>query len=322
MSERYTNTLDLPEPFLRAAERHAYSKGESRYSVTELIKPARAGALERLYNDAIVEDVADTIWSLLGGIGHGILEQAGAPSTGALLEERLFATVGGIVISGAMDHTLLLPTGCLDDYKFTATYQVMRAPKFEWIAQLNIYAYLRALHGQAITRLRIVAILRDWIMSRARAALLKPPVEGRIPYPSHQVAVVPIPLWTLEETEAYIASRIQAHLEADEWAKTYDVTKYQESDPTCTDEDRWVRERRWAFMKESRKTAVKLYDTEAEAQMAAMDVKGGYTEPRGGEPIRCMDWCKVGRAGLCSQWNLDKDKFVTRLDDVDASAFE
>src|SRR5882724_4792580 len=102
-----TNKLNLPEPFVRFANRKRYSKGEARYSVTEIIKPARMGALERLYGDTIVEDVADYGHALFGSAVHMVLEVSGAPETGALLEERLFMDVNGVRISGGMDHCLL-----------------------------------------------------------------------------------------------------------------------------------------------------------------------------------------------------------------------
>lgn len=344
-----TNKLNLPEPILRAAEREMYSKGDARYSVTELIKPARMAALQRLYGDSIVEDVADNIWSVLGRIGHGILEASGAPVTGAILEERLYADVLNVRISGAMDHTVLLPTGCLDDYKFTNVYAVSHGVKFEWEAQLNIYAWLRSLAGQTVERLRVVAILRDWTISRARSAghiweavtvhgecckdgecespgyqiVGSGGPDADAKYPSHQVKVVEIPLWGNEKTQGYVEERVRAHLEADTWATNGDREEpLPAMEPHCTDEERWVRPTRYAFMKRSRKTAVKLYDSLEEAQMVANATPGGYTEVRGGEPVRCIDYCTVGRAGLCTQYESDKPRFASTANAIDTSAFD
>ena len=312
-----TNKLNLPEPILRAAERELYSKGDARYSVTELLKPPRMAALQRLYADAIVEDVADNIWSVLGRIGHGILEASGAPVTGAILEERLYADVLGVRISGAMDHTVLLPTGCLDDYKFTNVYAVSHGLKREWEQQLNIYTWLRGLHGQTIERLRVVAILRDWLISRARAAAL-----SGASYPQHQVVTLDVPLWTREETQMFVEERVALHLAADDWAQHLNARPGHITEPRCTDEDRWTRPTRYALMKKGRKTAIKLYDTPEEAQMVANTAPGQYVELRGGEPVRCIDYCTVGRAGLCSQWNLDRERFATPRGEIDTSAFD
>jgi len=308
-----TNLLNLPEPILRAAERDAYSKGDADYSVTELIKPARMAALQRLYADTIVEDVADNIWSLLGRLGHSMLEAAGAPETGAILEERLYATVLGKRISGQMDHTILRPTGVLDDYKFVSVWAVLDGIKPEWEAQLNLYAWLRSLAGQTVTALRVIAMLRDWSIAKARTESEK----GR--YPKRQVAAIDVPLWPLDKVVAFVEERVWAHSQADEWATHPE--SFGAREPLCSDEERWVRPVKWALMKGENKRATKLYDQRQDAEMSAQAAKGFRVERRGGEPIRCIDYCSVGRAGLCGQWNAEK-VLLSTSELVDTSAFD
>lgn len=317
-----TNKLNLPEPFLRAAEAAAYSKGEAQYSVTELIKPVRLGALSRLYRDVIVEDVADCMPSLMGRMFHLMLEKAGAPVTKAILEERLYANVNGVVISGAMDHTVLWTDGpdkgTLDDYKSCSVYSVTKGTKFEWEAQLNIYHWLRSLQGQSVDRLRIIAWMKDWFVSRAIAS-----VKSGGNYPEHEIAVIEVPMWDFKDTEQYVAGRIAAHQAADVWAHAMSQpgVASAEPEPQCSDEDRWRDKIRWAVMKTGRKTAIKLYDTEAEANFIAAQQKGGYVEVRGGTYKRCLLYCPPGRAGLCGQWERDKAANPT-AGEVDTSAFE
>ena len=320
------NQLNLPEPFVRATEAALYSKGDARYSVTELIEPARIGALRRFYVNDIVEDVADNVASLMGTMFHKLLEAAGAPTTHAILEERLYADIEGVTISGAMDHTILWDNGCLDDYKATKVYSVQTALRYgkpDWTAQLNIYRWLRSLLGQTIEKLRIIAWMKDWFIARAIAA-----AQGERPdsYPQHEILAIDIPVWPLEQTEAYIRGRIIAHKAADEWAAATNGGVLLEvegvDEPRCTDEDRWRNKTRWACMKESRKTALKLYDTEAEARYAASQEKGGYVEQRGGEYRRCALYCNVGRAGLCSQWEADKAVMKDNGHVIDTSAFD
>lgn len=334
-----TNKLGLPEPILRAAEAEMYSKGDARYSVTELLKPPRMAALQRLYRDVIVEDVADQIWSVLGKIGHGILEASGAPETGAILEERLYMDVAGVRVSGAMDHTVLLPTGQLDDYKFTNVYSVSRGCKAEWEEQLNLYRLLRTVNGQAVERLRIVAILRDWLLSRARAAghlyestgfdeegntvykFVKE--EPGAWYPAQQVVTVDVKMWPIQQAQLFIEGRVAAHLAADEWATHLAAGTLSDiTEPRCTDADRWKKPDVYACMKEGRKTAIKKYDTKGEAEYAATQQKGGYVEFRPGPYTRCIDYCSVGRAGLCSQWEADKKQGAATALEVDTSAFD
>lgn len=317
-----TNKLNLPEPFLRAYEAKAYDKGPGvRYSASELIQPARLAALRRLYADVIVEDVADCMPSLIGTMFHLMLERAGAPQTGAILEERLYADVDGIRISGAMDHTLLWEDGTLDDYKSCSVYAVRGGHKFEWEAQTNIYRWFRALHGQKVERLRVIAWMRDWMISRAIAAAANP--EGA-PYPPHEIAVVEIPVWPLEQTEAYIKERIAEHVAADRWAADMNSHAPGERafiEPLCTDEERWREKVQWAVMREGRKTAIKKYDSKEEAEFVASQTKGGYIEIRGGTYKRCLLYCPAGRAGLCTQWERDKAE-SPHTAVIDTSAFD
>lgn len=319
----YTNKLNLPEPFLRAAENGSYSKGLALYSVTELIDPPRYGALRRLYKDIIVEDVADQIEALMGTMFHQMLEKAGAPTTQAILEERLYAQYNGVTISGAMDHTILWDNGCLDDYKATKVYAVRSATTYgkpEWTAQLNVYRLLRALHGQTIEKLRIIAWMKDWSIALATASAQKEDGD----YPAHAILPIEIEVWPLEQAEAYVKERIRLHLEADRWANanTPDENGEFPPEPRCTDEERWRNPIRWACMKEGRKTAIKLYDTWAEANYAVSQTNGGYTEVRGGECKRCVLYCTVGRAGLCTQWEAEKAVLPNKGAALDTSAFD
>lgn len=290
---KLTNDLALPEPIVRAIQARAYSKGDADYSVTELLAPPRAKALERANRDRLVEDVADNIYSLVGTIGHGILERSGAPETGAILEERLYMDIDGVRISGAMDHTLLLPTGVIDDYKFTSVWQVKNGCKPEWTQQLNVYALLRAANGQIVTGLRIVAILRDWTAPQAARST---PDK----YPPRQVVVFDVELWPLERTREFLCERIALHQAAD-GAVESGLEPYP-----CSDDERWVRDRAFAVMKPGRKSAVRVYDSLGEAQLHAESIPGGTVEPRGGEPTRCLYYCTVGKAGLCSQFNAER----------------
>ncbi len=311
-----TNKLDLPEPFLRACEAERYSKGDVRYSASELVKPARMAALERLYRDVIVEDVADHVWSLFGTIVHKILELSGAPETGALIEERLYAEVAGVRISGKMDHCVLYPDGRLDDYKTTSVWAVIHGLKREWEEQLNIYRFLQHANGRAVTALRVVAFLKDWSIGKARAS------SENGSYPKKAVVALEVPVWDIERAEQFVRERIQTHVEADRWAQepVHLDKSQQATEPLCSPEERWLRPIRYAVVKEGNKRATRVYDTSGEADYAAHALGNAHIERRGGEPVRCIDYCSVGRAGLCTQWEADKKNFDVQQ--IDTSAFE
>ncbi len=104
-------------------------------------------------------------------------------------------------------------------------------------------------------------------------------------YPDSQVKVLDVPVFDRADVEAYLESRLQAHIEA------------QDVLPECTPEEKWERPERWALMKKGAKRAIKLYDTEAQASAAVSDPKQ-FVEQRPGEWVRCHYYCTV--SAYCS----------------------
>lgn len=282
-----TNKLGLPSSIVKAVARDPYTRGDAHISVTGLIGPARKRMLEHIHKDELTEDVADRIWALMGQIAHGILERA---DDEAWCEERLYITRHGWKISGQFDRVLLEENGLLQDYKLTSTYSVKNDTKKEWIAQANLYRLMLREHGYKVDRLQIVAILRDWQKSKAKHDLN---------YPQAPCAVIDLPIWEAQETEAFITERLMAHGMA------------QTELPQCSDDERWMRGEKWALMKIGNKKATSLHDTE-EAALEALKEAGDKfkIEHRKGENIRCQDYCSA--APFCNQWKeLNR---VTRID--------
>jgi hypothetical protein len=80
------------------------------------------------------------LWSLLGSALHVVMERG--ETSGWIKEERLFAEVDGVSISGAIDLQEEGESGItIYDYKFTSAWAVMQE-KEEWTQQLNIYKWL------------------------------------------------------------------------------------------------------------------------------------------------------------------------------------
>lgn len=278
-----TNDANLPAAIVNAVRNDPYNAGACDISVTKLIGPPQIRVLEREHAQDLTEDASDRIWSLIGQIGHGILERANVLPD--LAERRLFADIAGWRLSGQFDRLTIEDDGTLSDYKFTSVWAVADGPKPEWIAQLNILRWLAAENGYPeIRRLLLIAILRDWSKAKAR--------QGG-DFPPHQVKVLPVPLWTLDETRAYIIERVQLHKLADECAANADPL------PPCTDAERWAKPTIYAVRKPGRKSAVKLHGTEDAALAHSAEVPSGYVEHRPGESIRCADYCAV--AGVCAQ---------------------
>lgn len=282
-----TNQHGVPETLVSLARRDYYSKGKADYSVTELLSPPRVQRLRRLYHSQMKQDVSQMLWQLLGSALHVVAERGQAE--GHITEERLFSVFEGVTISGAMDIQKVEADGTtIQDYKFTSAWAVMNE-KPEWEQQQNIYAWLvRREKKQTVKAAQIVALIRDWNRREA---------ERREDYPKAPIQVINLRLWSHEEAEEFVRSRIAAHNNGKI------AVAFDEELPLCTDEDRWVRESKYAVMKEGRKRAVKLFDNETDAKQFAEQEKG-YVEFRRGEAIRCSgDYCGVSQ--WCSQYRAD-----------------
>jgi hypothetical protein len=286
---KITNRHNVPETLVALASRDYYSKGRADYSVTEIISAPRIQRLRRKHHEEMEQDVADMLWQLLGSALHVVAERGAAE--GYLTEERLFADIDGVRLSGAIDIQKVEADGVIiTDYKFTSAW-ALRQDKLDWVTQQNIYAWLvSTVKGQRVKELQICALIRDW---NRREAANKPD------YPQAPIQVITLPLWPLDQTEAYIRERIEAHRMSKVQADWGDEL------PRCTDDDRWVRETKYAVKREGRKTAIRVFDAEEDAKALAEQEKG-YVEVRKGEAVRCTgNFCGV--AQWCSQYQQSKE---------------
>jgi len=278
---KLTNKLRLPALIVAAVGNDTYTKGDADFSVTELLTPPQLRRLRIDHFEEIEEDVADRIWSLLGSSTHHVIERAGLQSLSSLNEVTVMADYDGYKIKGQADH-VALDEGTLYDFKVTSVWKVRdNIPAPEWIEQTNMYRRLLEQEvGLVIDTVAVIAILRDWSKNEASRT------SG---YPQAQVVRLKIPLWTDEQTDAFVRERIALHTAS-------------EPKP-CTDADRWVKPSKYAVMKRGNVRAVRLFDTSHEADELASTSAALYVEYRPGEAIRCQNWCPVSR--FCPQWAAD-----------------
>lgn len=272
---KFTNNLDLPQPIVDAILNDDYDKGDSDFSITELLGPARIAKLTRLHWDELEEDLSDRIWSLVGRVVHGIFEKA---ERSAFSEKRLFMDLNGFRISGQVDR-FDLHQGELIDYKFVTYYKVKNncLPE-EYIQQLNCYAELVRANKAPITKLSLVAILRDWSKGKAKREL---------GVPNKQVVKLEAPLWDSDRTRRFLSGRLFEHT--------------QEQLPLCTNEERWKTNDKWAVIKRGNKRAKKLLPSLEQATWYLEECGRGFEiEQRYGEAKRCKDYCIVSKH--CKQW--------------------
>jgi hypothetical protein len=277
---KLTNRFEFPDAVVAAVRNDTYSKGDADISVTGLLKPPKMSQLTFLHDEEIVEDVSERIWALLGQLVHGLLERANVKG---VAERRLSIEVEGWKVSGAMD--LHEDHGYLTDYKLTSVWKLVKGDLDEWEKQMNLYAVLLRAKGHAVTKMQIVAILRDWSKREAE----KDPT-----YPQAQIVNVIIPLWAPEKAEAYMRDRVILHKQA----------RLTGELPDCTDKERWVRDEKWAVKKIGQKRAVNggVFDTLAAAQAFMGFDKDKEIEHRPGVSTRCQSycqafkWCKQGQS--------------------------
>jgi hypothetical protein len=288
---KVTNKHNIPETLMALAQRDFYTKGKANYSVTEILSPPRIQRLREKHFEEIETDAADMLWSLMGSALHVVAERSEVKDH--INEERLYLNIDGVVLSGAIDLQKI-EGGFVDitDYKFTSAWS-LRADKPDWEQQQNVYAYLvEKTKGLKVRSLSICALIRDW--SRREAAV-------KHDYPQAPIQMVKIPLWPMLITEKFVNDRLEAHRQAKvsaDWGEELDE---------CTEEERWIRETKYAVMKEGRKTAVRLFDTQEEAdELKSTDPKH-YIQIRKGEAVRCTgNFCGV--AQWCSQFKREQNE--------------
>ena len=276
---RITNALNLPEPLVKAVEYDDHTPSGNNYSVTALISPPRLRYLRGMHEDGLSEDVTDRVWLLLGTAVHNILERAAKEDrlNDGMYEHALVAkSADDLSVGGTMD---VYEDGVISDYKITSVWSVKDGCKPEWAQQLNIYGWLARKNGLKVTKLQVVAILRDWTNGFA----LKHPDMAKTP-----IAIVDAPLWEEAEAEAFVEGRVHAHESA------------RENLPDCTDEERWMTPTVWAVHKKGRQKALKLHDSEASAEAHVKEIGDEYyVDKRPGQPRRCQEYCPVSQ--FCSQ---------------------
>lgn len=277
---KITNKHNVPAPLVTLASKEYYSKGESSYSVTELMSPPKIKRLREQYNESIESDVADMLWSMLGSALHVVMERGETP--GFLSEERIYAEVNGVTVSGAIDIQQETDKGVIIiDYKFTSAWAVMQ-DKVEWEQQLNVYKWLvETVKKKRVIGLQICALVRDFSRHETK--------QG---YPNAPIHMVDIPMWDAVKAENYIKERLEMHREAKM------AQDFGEELQDCTPEERWMTETKYAVKRDGRKTAIRVLDDKEEARILA-DAEKGYVEVRPGEPKRCTgnfcgvaQWCK------------------------------
>jgi hypothetical protein len=286
---KITNKYNLPVALLNAMSKDGYSKGKSDYSVTGLLTPPKVALLREQYDSEMEMDISEKMFTFLGTALHDVLEKTLMPEN-CIHEERLFASIDGTTISGAIDVQEKTPAGTVIwDYKVTSVWSVMNSRE-EWAQQLNMYKwFVETVKKERVIALKICAFLRDW-SNNGRG-------EN---YPEASIVVIDIPIWSAVEAETFIRGRLNAHQQARM------LSDFGDELPACSDAERWMSETTFAVKREGRKTAIRVLTDADEAKEMAVK-ENGYVEVRLGEPRRCAgNYCGV--ATWCKQYQGEKNE--------------
>ena len=283
---RYTNKTGLPDPVVRALTE--FEKGEivEGTRVTTLIDSPRISQLRQEHSHEITEDVSELVYRVMGTAIHTVFENAASNSYVA--EERLEHDVDGTLISGQIDLQYEDDDEVdLKDFKSTSVYKAMMSDHSDWERQLNVYAYLvRHAKGLRVRSASVIGVLRDWRKADA---------DRREEYPAAPIVEIDVPLWSEKEQDQFVQDRVREHSRAE-------LEKEFNGLPECTDEERWARPTKWAVHKGKNKRALKVFDSEEDAQEFAAEDDTRRVEKRPGEFTRCVNnYCRVNQ--WCNQWH-------------------
>jgi hypothetical protein len=270
----YTNKHNLPEYIVAWLLHDDYDYDDSAISTTTLLKPARAYVLGHLHKSELSIDVADLIALRYGSALHESFEVV---LMGQIQEIRYFADIGGYRISGKPD---LILDDEIHDFKSTSVWGFIYGSKDDdFIKQMSIYRLILHRNGIDLKDTGVIDFLfTDWSKSKA----------GSSPdYPALRYAQKRYSLMSLEETEAYIVSRLSVFEDA------FDEL------PKCTAEELWSTETTYAVMKSGNIKAKKVCSTQAEADAFINGDPALSVEVRPGMAKRCA-YCAA--APFCDQF--------------------
>ena len=267
-----TNTLNLPAAFVHAVstERH---NAPHCYSATTLNKGAKEIVLTDRHYDEITVDASEQIWAVWGTAVHALLE---SEKDDNFHEERFKVAVGNSWVTGQVD-SYDMERGIINDWKTASVWKVQFADFADWRAQGLTYAWLLTKSGLEVKKCRFVVLLKDHSKTKAK---------HDASYPQSPVFVYEFDVTAedLAATEARIISKV---------TEIENAYKLGDDDiEPCTLEERWADGEKYAVMKNGRKTAVKLFDNQQDAEAYAGELGNShYVEHRPAVSRKCEDYC-------------------------------
>lgn len=282
-----TNKLNLPLAFVNAVSVRRHN-APGCFSATTLNKGAKEIILSNRHFGEIEVDAADNVWAVFGTAVHALLE---SQPDNNFHEESFKIPVNNSYVTGQVD-SYDMEHAIIFDWKTASVWKVQFADFSDWYKQGMTYAWLLKQSGLEVRRCVFIALLKDHSKTKAKTDASYP-----------QSPVFKYEFEVTDEEIAQTEKRIK-----DKVAEIENAYKLSDDDiEPCSADERWADNEKWAVMKNGRKTAVRVFDNEADAEACAGELGNShYVEHRPAVSKKCADYC------LCKEFcnfykNMNKD---------------
>lgn len=270
-----TNKLNMPEAFVKAIQNSRHN-ADGCLSATTLLKGTKEIILTDRHFDEITVDASDEVWSVFGTSVHLVLEHQ---EDEAFKEESFSVDVLDYKVTGKVDR-YDMKHETIEDWKTASVWKVIFHDFEDWKRQGLIYTWLLRQNGLNVRHIRFVALLKDHSKSEAKK---------KADYPQS-----PVYIYEFDPTEDELTG-IEAYIKGKVLEVSQNAEKADNDIPECSPSERWATPTKWAVMKEGRKTAVKVCETEEEAKAFIDELEKEkdkhFIEERKGQDKKCSDYC-------------------------------
>ena len=279
---KVTNKLNLPAAFVNAVSTTRHNAAGC-FSATTLNKGAKEIILSDRHFEEIEVDAADQVWAVWGTAVHALLE---SQPDNNFHEEYFKVPVSESYVTGQVD-SYDMENATIYDWKTASVWKVQYADFDDWRRQGMTYAWLLQQSGLEVKKCRFVALLKDHSKTKAK---------NDSSYPQSPVFIYEFDVTPedMAETRDRILNKVL------EIESAYELD--DDAIEPCSAEERWADGEKWAVMKNGRKTAIKLFDNEADADAMAGEMGNAYyvehrpaISRKCGEYCLCRDFCNFYR---------------------------
>ena len=280
---KVTNKLNMPAAFVNAVSTTRHNAAGC-FSATTLNKGAKEIILSDRHFDEITVDAADSVWAVWGTAVHALLE---SQPDNNFHEESFKVPVSNSFVTGQVD-SYDMENGVINDWKTASVWKVQFNDFKDWRAQGLTYAWLLQQSGLEVKKCRFVALLKDHSKTKAKT-------DSSYPQSPVFIYEFDVTAADLEETAARILAKVQ------EIESAYKLD--DDAIEPCSAEERWADGEKWAVMKNGRKSAVKVFDNQLDADAMAGEMGNAYyvehrpaISRKCGEYCNCKDFCNFYKA--------------------------